>query len=173
MSPWRRRMEPDLVMTWNGSVSSWTLKLYRKKPRCQNFTICTFSRDVRTMMGVLIHPQSSQRLLFTRCLLSHHFHHDPLNIISAWGMRVILGSYWDLCVQHLSGAQYSQVGPSRAVWALVTCHQNTVLGFSTMGPGRVLASSGRSSPRHCTLGVTRSQQVELECPQCLSTLIFG
>ena len=24
---------------------------------------------------------------------------------------------------------------SRAAWAVLTCHQNTVLGFSTMGPG--------------------------------------
>lgn len=102
----------------------------------------------------------SQRLLFTRCCLSHHFHicHHPLNmIISAWGMQVIRGPLLrDLCP---ASAWWSQVGLARAVWAPeLTCHQNTVLGFSTMGPGRVSAGPG-SSPRHCTLSITRSQQV--------------
>ena len=49
-------------------------------------------------------------------------------------------------------------GQTSAAHTELTCHQNTVLGFSTMGPGRVSAGPG-SSPRHPTLGITRSQQV--------------
>ena len=59
---------------------------------------------------------------------------------------------------------------SRAAWAVLTCHQNTVLGFSTMGPGRVLAQARAPGSAHWEL---RGHNRWNSCPQCLSTLIFG
>ena len=81
----------------------------------------------------------SQGLLFTRCCLSHHFHicHHPLNIRS-FCMRNASnpGAPTERSVSSICLVLTGRSGLSGAHTEL-TCHQNTVLGFSTMGPGRV------------------------------------
>ena len=61
---------------------------------------------------------------------------------------------------------------SRAAWAVLTCHQNTVLGFSTMGPGlgRVwLAPARAPGTAHWAL---RGHNRWITC-QCLSFSVFN
>ena len=169
-------MEPDSARTWNGSVSSWTLKC---TVRHQDVIISPW--DTMCMYLFLEcqdHDGSPHSL--SRSKFTFHTQQSVCPITFTFALIILWTSFlheeckWAPTERSVSSICLVLTGRSwsRAAWAVLTCHQNTVLGFSTMGPGHArvwLAPARAPGAAHWAL---RGHNRWITC-QCLSFSVFN